>query len=571
MWKDIIEKSFSLLTCGGSVVRNLSLSFLYRREGTRIELESDAVGLVSALASAESQKEGSPRIVSLSRVSFPFWIVQTSSTKSIVLSATSSVSQQIQFTEIKGASEIRRIVSSEVSQAADIPVAISKITPLLDRAETYTVELANVLNPAPLASVGKYIGASDPNVQPNRIEMQIDSGGALKRTEEFRGISEAVKLRIDTTEALQALFMEKFGGQYSILENLVTLERTRWNDRIKLMEERTDQEIAGLRKNKDDQLYDLREKQKMSLRAMTADFARAANDLEEHFTQISENIREAKTEIGQKGDDVEGAMSIYENLASSVRGSIEKSNRPIQVMDAKREELERSAAEARRVYEQEKTDTESSLESQINERQRRIEETREEMDQKIQELDELKVNANTVIEKVYEAVESKVIKFQQEFLNLMSWTLDNNSIQDLAPLTQLDVHTFVARYDNEIYKVLTPRFIPEVGGSSLGAGQSLSREFDDMLTSSIDEWMKSDRSFKDAFERACIKGNVLLDPEGENMLSEGLESLTRRRLLQSSDIERYGTLWYRYAGKCPKCSSDLETGAKFCNNCGLEL
>ena len=339
------------------MVRNLALNFLYRREGTRIKLEADDVGLVSALVSAETQKQGSSRIASLSRVSFPFWIVQTSSTKSIVLSATSSVSQQIQFTEIKGASEIRRIVSSEVSQAADIPVAISKITPLLDRAETYTVELANVLNPAPLASVGKYIGALDPNVQPNRIEMRIDSGGALKRTEEFRGISEAVKLRIEATEALQALFMEKFGGQFSILENLVTLERTRWNDRIKLMEERTEQEIAGLRKNKDDQLYDLREKRKMSLRAMTADFARAANDLEEHFTQISENIREAKTEIGQKGDDVEGALLIYDNLASSVRGTIERSNHPIQVMDAKREELERSAAEARRVHEQEKTDT----------------------------------------------------------------------------------------------------------------------------------------------------------------------------------------------------------------------
>ena len=552
------------------MVRNLSLNFLYRREGTRIEQESDAVGLVSALASAESQKGGSTRIVSLSRVSFPFWIVQTSSTKSIVLSATSSVSQQIQFTEIKGASEIRRIVSSEVSQASDIPVAVSKITPLLERTEPYTVELANVLNPTTLASVGKYIGASDPNAQPNRIEIRIDSGGALKRTEEFRGVSEAVKLRIEATEALQALFKEKFGGQYSILENLDTLERTRWNDRIKLMEERTEQEIAGLRKNKEDQLYDLREKQKMSFRAMTADFARAANDLEKHFTQITDNIREAKTEIGQKEDDVEGAISIYEILASSVRGTIEKSNHPIQVMDAKREGLERSAAEARKVYEQEKTDAESSLESQIKERQKRIEDTRNEMDQKIQELDELKVNANTVIEKAYEAVENKVIKFQEEFLNLMSWTLDNNSVQDLAPLTQLDVHTFVARYADDVYKVLAPSFISEAG-ASLGVGQPLSREFDDMLTSSIDEWMKSDRSFKDAFERACIKGNLFLDPEGEMMLTTGFESLNRRGLLGSSDIEGYARLWYKYVGKCPKCSSELEAGAKFCNNCGLEM
>ena len=554
------------------MVRNLSLNFLNRREGTRVEPESDSVSLVIALASAESQRGGSSRIVSLSKVSFPFWIVQTSSTRSIVLAATSSMSQQFQFTDIKGASEIRRIASSEVSQAADIPVAVSKIEPLLGRVDTYTADLANVMNAASLATVGKYIFASDPSAQPNRVAMQTDSGGALKRTEEFREVSDAVKLRIEATEALQALLREKFGSQYSILENLVTLERSRWNDRIKMMGERTEQEIAELTKNKDDQLYNLREKHKMNLRTMTADFARAANDLEQYFTQISEQIRNAKTEIGQKEDDVEGAISIYESLVSGMRATIEKSNQPIQMMDTKREEMEKRLSEARRNHEQEKTEAESSLESQIIERRKRIDDTKNEMEQNIQELDELKVKTNTVIEKAYEAVENKIIKFQQEFLDLMSWTLDNNSVQELAPLTQLDVHTFIARYENDVYKVLTPQFIPDVGAtSSFGAGETLSREFDDMLTTSINEWMETDRTFKDAFESACFKGNVFLDSEAENMLSEGLESLTRRRLLQSPDTERYRTLWNKYVGKCPKCSSELEAGAKFCNKCGFEL
>ncbi|MBE0527380.1 MAG: hypothetical protein IH631_10585, partial [Candidatus Thorarchaeota archaeon] len=294
--------------------------------------------------------------------------------------------------------------------------------------------------------------------------------------------------------------------------------------------------------------------------------------LEQYFTQITEQIRNAKTEIGQKEDDVEGAISIYENLVSGMRATIEKSNQPIQIMDAKREDMKKRVSESRRNYEQEKTEAESALESQISNHRKRIDDTNNEMEQSIQELDDLKVKVNTEIEKAYEAVENRIIKFQQEFLDLMSWTLDNNSVQEMAPLTLLDVHTYVGRYDNDVYKVLTPHFIPDAGAtSSLGIGQPLSREFDDMLTSSIDVWIKSDRSFKDAFERTCIKGNVFLKPESEMMLSEGLEALTRRRQLQSSDIERYGTLWYRYMGKCPKCSSDLEAGARFCKNCGLEM
>ena len=309
----------------------------------------------------------------------------------------------------------------------------------------------------------------------------------------------------------------------------------------------------------------------MRLRVLTAEFARAANDLEDHFSRISEEIRNIKTEIGQKEDDVEGAISLYEKLASSVRRTIDRSNQPIDAMDTKKDALARGAAEARKLYEQEKADSEAALEAQIEERRKRIEDTKEEMNEKIKELDELKENTNMVIQNAYRAVNDKVTEFQQEFLNLMSWTLDNNQIQDLAPLTQLDVHTYVAQYANGAYRVIPPCFIPDADTASLGIGQSLSSEFNDLLTSLIDEWLSSDPSFKTAFERACITGNVFLDPQGETLLSEGLESLNRRKLLRTSDIERYGTLWYRYAGKCPKCSSQLETGAKFCNNCGLEL
>ncbi|MFW9768951.1 MAG: zinc-ribbon domain-containing protein [Candidatus Thorarchaeota archaeon] len=554
------------------MVRNLSLHFLYRKEGTRIEVEPEGVGLIDALVAAESLKGSSSRVASLSRVSFPFWLVQTSSTKSIILSASSSMIKQFQFTDIKGASEIRRIVSSEVTQSSDIPVAVSKIGPLLDQVDTYTVDLSGLIAPAAFVSVGRLIVASDPNAKPNRMEMRTDSGGALKRSEEFKEVSESVKRRTEATEAIKSLFKEKLGGQSSTLENLIELERKRWDERIKTMQERTAQEIVGLKEKRDDQYYNLGEKHKIALRALTADFARAANDLEQHFTQISEQIRDAKSKIGQKEDDVEGAISIYEDLVNNVRKTIERSNQPIEVMDRKREELEKRTVEARRNYEQEKTQAQSSLELQINDIQKRIEDTKSEREQNLRELDELRLNVNSVIEKAYKDVENKILKFQEEFLNLMSWTLDNNSINQLAPLTQLDIHTYVAKFDNDLYKVITPHFTPETWNSiTPGAGVVLSREFDEMLTTSIDEWMKSDRSFKEAFDRACIKGNVFLDPEGEKMLAAGFESLSNRKLLGSSDIERYARLWYRYAKKCPKCSSELEAGAKYCNSCGSEL
>jgi len=74
---------------------------------------------------------------------------------------------------------------------------------------------------------------------------------------------------------------------------------------------------------------------------------------------------------------------------------------------------------------------------------------------------------------------------------------------------------------------------------------------------------------KSAFDIACKAGNLLLLPESRELLSEGLEALIRKRILQSSDKERYETLWSRYAGKCPKCGTISEVGAKFCQKCGF--
>ncbi|MCK4565814.1 MAG: hypothetical protein KAU48_00755, partial [Candidatus Thorarchaeota archaeon] len=339
----------------------------------------------------------------------------------------------------------------------------------------------------------------------------------------------------------------------------------------KTMQERTEHEILELTKNKDDQLYNLRDKHRMDLRAMTADFSRLAIDLEQFYTQIVEDIREARTQISQKEVDVEGAISVYNTLASTVRSNIGRSSKPLEVMDSKKDDLQNRVTVARKEYENEITQIENSLKSSITERGKRIESTKSEMEQKMRELDDLKANVNTAVEKTEQTIDSKIIKFQEEFLNLMSWTLDNDSISDLAPLTLLDVETYVAKYDSKSFEILTPSFMPEEGLSSIVAGKPLSEEFSEILVSSIGNWMKSDPTFKDAFERACIKGNVFLEPESDVLFNEGLATLIRRNIFQHADKERFETLWSRYAGKCPKCSTATEMGAKFCQKCGLDL
>jgi hypothetical protein len=553
------------------VVRNLNLNYLFKKEGTRIQAEPESICVATALASAESQKGRSSRIVSLSSVSFPFWIVQTSPTKSIVLTATSSRRKEFHFSEMKGASEVKRIVSSDLSQAADIPKVVSKIHPLIEKVDTHTADVANLIEPSLLNVVGRYVTVSDPNANPNRVEIVSDSAAALNRTEEFRKISDSAKMRIESAETLQKLIRENFGAQTTILDNVTNLEKERGNERVRMMEERTKQEIEKLTKDKDDKLYELREKHKMNLRAMTADFSRAVNDLEQFFSGIVDEIRKARTQIGQKEADTEGAISVYSSLIDSLKSTVAKSQQPIDMMDKKKAELQKRIAEAQSNYESNKMKAESLLQAEIQERQKRIDQARNEMQQKSKELDDLKAQVNNAFAKVDQSIENRVLTLQQEFLNLMNWTLDNNSIGELAPLTLVDVHAFVAKYDDQTQRILTPCFLPDDNLLTMGKGSSLSNEFDAAINAAVDDWLKNDRSFKDIFDKACVKGNMFLAPEAEQLLVDGLEELLRRRLLQRDDIERLLTIWSRYSGKCPKCGAVVEAGSQYCQKCGLEL
>lgn len=553
------------------MVRNLYLNFLFRKENGRVEPESESVCLAGALASADSLKGQSARIVSLSRVSFPFWIVQTSPAKSIVLSATTSSRKEFHFTDMKGASEVKRIISSELTQATDISTVVSKMQPLLESVDSYATDIANLINPAFIKMIGGFVRASDPTAAPNRVEILTDSATALKRTEEFRKISESTKLRIESAETLEKLIQENFGAQTTILDNITKLERKRGIDRVQTMEDRIKQEIEKLTKEKDDKLYDLREKHMMNLRAMTADFSRSVNELEQFYTSIVDEIRKARSQISEKEADTEGAVTVYSNLVNSLKSTISKSQQPIDMMELKKEDLERRVAEAQTRYESDRIKAEAMLQTEIQERQKRIDEVKHEMENKANELDNLKAQVKTSISNAEQTIGNRVMEFQQEFLDLMNWTLDNDSIRDLAPLTLLDIHTYVAKYDDQSHRLLTPSFIPVDSLLNMGTGDGLNNEFDAALSALIDDWLNNDRSFKESFERACVKGNMLLVPEAEQKLVQGLEELLGRRLLQRDDIERLLTIWSRHSAKCPKCSTAVEAGAQFCQKCGLEL
>jgi hypothetical protein len=552
-----------------SVVRNLSLPFLIRKEGSRFEPEPDSIVLPIALAFAESRKGKSQRITTLSKISIPFWIVQTSETKSIVLSAAANTRREFKFSDAKGATEIRRIVTSGVSQAEEVPSTSKKIEDLLAKTDTLTVSLANLFVPSPIANAGQFIMEPEPSARPIRLGIKIDSPDALKRTEEFREAAQAAKLRVEAMESIQKATSEKLGGHLKVLENLIAVEIERWNNRVKTMEERTAQESADLGKMQDKQLYDIREKTKMDLRALTADFSRSANELEAFLNEMIESIRAARTHIGQKEDDIEGAISVYRELAKNLTSKMQHIDRPLKIMDEKSESMLKKSNDIKKEAETRKTSVEVEVQSQIKERNQRLGETKTEMQSKLSELNELYSRVKGACEKTERLIEERILSLQREYLDLMSMTLENDSIKGLMPLTHLDIEVFIAKYDDGSRQLITPGFTPESDVSLSTKSKPINQELDEALIRSLENWLRLDPSVRSSLDSSCQTANLLMAPESTQLLTEGLDALVRRRVMQAVEKERFQTLWSRYSGKCPKCGTATEAGAKFCQKCGF--
>jgi len=553
------------------VVRQLVLDFLYQENDSRAEPEPNEVALAAAFSFAESHKDPGTRLTSLSPLAIPFWVVQVSETKSIVLRAAMDSGKTFQFTENKNLGELRRIFRSEITEPANIPDSAEKILSIVEDVQELMSRIETLEEPGPLAAVGSFFHELDPNVKLHWLFLIMDSQRALQMSEEFQRIRDAAKARVEGLEELQSLAKEVLHGHLSVLENLTVAETERWKQRLALMEERTSSDSTDLERKKEDEFYSLAEKHRIDLRAVTADFSRAFSDLEAHFSNIVERIQEARTGIGARGDEVEGALGIYRELIDELSAQGPRLDSQVQMIAAKAEDVRRQTGALADEFEKKKAEVTESVHSQTEDRKRRLEELASELQQKQTKLEELKKRATSSVDIIEKGIEARFTALQSEFLNLMLSTLDHEDITDLAPLTQLGINTYVAHYDDETLKVFAPCFSPTGRTSDWMEYHPLTPELEEIVKRLILETAHLSKRFDNSLRETCYSGNVLTQPDSFDALLVGLDILQRRMLLEEGAAEMIEATWNKYAARCPKCGKEIEGAVSFCPKCGQEL
>ncbi|MGY5875341.1 MAG: hypothetical protein RTU30_06325 [Candidatus Thorarchaeota archaeon] len=552
------------------MVRQLVLNVLYKKSGDRFVSEQYETSVAVAFAIAEAQR-GKRRISSFTPISVPYWIVQVSETDSILLSGLGRNTTTLEFSENKTIGSVKRIMSSETNEPKDIPEIVDKALEFLGNVEQSTHSILNLVEPGIITPHGHFFAELDPSYQLNRLEETIDSREALEISEQFQKLREEATTRFKALEEVQQLTKEHLGGQLRILENVSTSEIEKGDKRYRTQDEMTELKMGELAKKQNDSLYELQEKHKMDLRALTADLARSSSSIEGFFNEVLEKIQYVRVVIGQKGEKLTEALEDFDDLVKYLNETVPKYTDRIQEVHKKRKELISRAHELESNLAGERTQVAEQIEAEIREHRLRLTEFGLERSQKQNELEELKEQVKGAIARMERAIGVRLQELRDELNHLSVLILQNDSIPGLAPLTHIDIMMFVVKYNDDDIVFLTLGLSPEERLGATTSHRVLDQKFHELFASQITEMIESNPGFANEFQTLCNSGNFFTQEAADGYLTSGLNSLQARQMLEEGIKERLVLRWNEYRGKCPKCGDDVGVGAQFCAGCGAVL
>lgn len=553
------------------MVRQLSLDFMHLQRESKVVPESYETELAMAFILAESKKKGKAKIKHLSPVSFPLWIVQTSPSTSVLLSAIGETTTTIEHSEDTAIGPIRRILTSEAKEFKDIPGAVDKALLLLKEVEHTTHTISNLLVPEVFIDLGSNYTEIDPNSKPNVVDLKIDSQTALTISQEYQRIVEAAKRRLKNIEDLQKVVQERLSDKLKRLENTIIAENERWKKRYDTLELSTEARMEKSKERLSNTIYRLQEKRKKDESAALADFTRDTAALETYLNQMLEEIKAVRKGVREEGCAIDEAAQQYRTLLDSLNDSLPGFQNVMIDVEGLLDQTVQRCTDLEDELQEEIREEEASYEEQTETEHQKLDDMRDEIEVKRSELADLKTDVENAVNKVNGAVNVRVEALATELRQIEHLSLPNDAISNLAPLTLLNVSTYVVNYNKGKPVVFSPIFSPADRFGLPFEPEKMDNRLDKFIQGFVKTQTKDSSSFVTAFEQASSDGNVFVKPNIAKSFSKGINDLFTRQLLNDGVKDDLEAAFTVLAGRCPACGEELGRSAKFCPECGASL
>jgi hypothetical protein len=402
-------------------------------------------------------------------------------------------------------------------------------------------------------------------------DLKIDTQKALNISQEFQCLLEDAETRLENMEELQRITKEKLTDRLNALDNVITSEMARWEKRYLTTEKSSELKMESLKDRLSDKTYRLKDKRRKDEAKAVAKFAKDTVEIERFFAKIVEDIKGVRTDLASKSLDTGQAVEKYRTLVDALDESISNYRDVTASTNDIADEVLQQALDMDDELVEATREEEEATSTQINELQDKLVELKEEMNEKQKELDQLKAKVSEAVDKIDGIIDSRLEDLQLELKNLRALALGNETIKGLAPLTQLNISTYVVNYNKGKPLVFTPIIVPEDRFGLPFEHEPLDPGLEEFIRKAVKKQLKDSPSFKASFEKTCTEGNIFQFPELTKIFTKGVNSLFNRQLLKEGVRETLQTAYVTLAGRCPECKAEIAANAKFCPSCGTSV
>ncbi|MGY5876872.1 MAG: hypothetical protein RTU30_14075 [Candidatus Thorarchaeota archaeon] len=553
------------------MVRRIALEFVHRKKGAKIAPESYEIGLAMAFILAESKRKAKTKIKHLTPVSIPFWIVQVSDTKSIVLSSIGDDSIKIEVTETTAIGPVRRILTNDIVEAKDVPPAVDKALPMVKDVEKEVHHVHNLREPEVITRFGRDYVELEPTTELHYPDMKVDSQIALSTSEEYQCIVEDAQTRLSNMEELEQISQNRLTDQVRKLDNVIASELGRLERRYEALQSNYDIKVDRYKERLSEKSYRLRDQRKKDEKTIVTQFARELVDIERFFASAIEQTKTLRTDLAPGGMDIKDAVERYKMLMDDLRDIQSNFDDVADKIDDLADTSLQKALDLDEDLKEQISQEEVSIEEQISVQMQKLSDLKDEIDQTKVEFEELQKSVSDSVTRMENAIGVRIEQLRHELSLIQHLSLDNNSVKGLAPLTQLNIKTYVVTYNRGAPLLLTPIIMPEDRFGLPYEQDLLDGDLDSMIQKTVKKLLKDNPAFKTSYEKVCIAGNEFQNLESMKTFKKGIDEMWNRQLLDEGVRDSLVPMFTTMVGQCPECKADIGTASKFCPECGAAL
>ncbi len=497
------------------------------------------------------RKKPKESITLFSKILWPYWFMKTKG-GALIADGQGLPELNLTFSQVPKPEEIENILSSS-DLTADYINSLKRTTELLTNLPIQKVPLTALVEPElsqQLANHKKNIIKINPmEIRSTTLEPNITEADARTIASNFDKLVEDRNSEIEKFEIIKKTIETHTGAHFKKLDDQTRETLKTYSDKLDQLKKEVEQEIVRLKMK---QSEDIKKTDELKL----SEGKLIVNNLRTTFDPVKSSFSNAQNAVEDHveskippGKEPELAFDLAYGAVNYIKSQIDLIRESLKATEKDIDNLKNDWKNKEADVEAKKKEIISKTEEAITNQNKRITDTEEERDKKI---DDLK-NSQKIIENLTKELFTKIEEQKNRLLDENATMKEFLISEAVMPLYTDESITYLplyfAKYINEKNEgrfIIIPPIATMMEKKDVGIDigdkklhSMIYTPFNEYIKIRIEEALTKDKSLREAVERIMNENNFMMDKTIESTIYDGLKALAANKTIKEKDVEEF--------------------------------